>query len=95
MNLKKWDRLTNADKAIFLKVVDEVTQWTYDETLKHYDNIRETLAKRGVNIYTLSPEEKSLYLKDVYGLYPEIREVSGEIGNQFIDILEANNFRDK
>ncbi|MDB9822583.1 TRAP transporter substrate-binding protein [Deltaproteobacteria bacterium] len=95
MNLKKWKTLTDADRTIFLKVVAEVTCWTYDETLKHYENIRETLTAKGVKIHTLSAEEKSLYLKDVYALYPEIRKASGEIGNQFIDILEANDFRDK
>jgi len=44
-------------------------------------------------IYELTPEEKSLYLKDTYSLYPEVRKVSGEIGGQFMDIL--GDFRDR
>ena len=95
MNLKKWKELTEEDKAIFLKAVDEVTTWTYTETLKHYDKVKKMIADKGVQIYTLSAEEKAQYLKDVYALYPEIRKVSGEIGNKFIDILEANGFRDQ
>ena len=95
MNLKKWNRLSVPDKEIFLNAVAEVTTWTHNETLKQYRNIREKLTAAGVYIYTLSPEEKSLYLQDVYSLYPEIRKTSGDIGNRFIDILEANDFRDQ
>jgi TRAP-type C4-dicarboxylate transport system substrate-binding protein len=95
MNRKKWKKLSDPDREIFLKAVEEVTRWTYNETLKQYRNIREKLAAAGVHIYTLSPEEKNLYLQDVYSLYPEIRKTSGNIGNQFINILETNDFRDK
>jgi TRAP-type C4-dicarboxylate transport system substrate-binding protein len=95
MNRKKWKKLSDPDREIFLKAVEEVTTWTYNETLKQYRNIREKLAAAGVHIYTLSPEEKNLYLQDVYSLYPEIRKTSGNIGNQFINILETNDFRDK
>jgi hypothetical protein len=53
------------------------------------------MTDKGVHIHTLTPEEKSAYLKDVYELYPEVRNASRKIGNQFIDILEKNNYRDK
>ena len=95
MNLKKWKKLTNKDRAIFQQVLDEVTEWTYTETIKHYDNVRKKIASKGITIHTLTAEEKTLYLKEVKKLYPEVRKVSGKIGNQFIDILEANNFSDK
>ena len=95
MNLGKWKKLTDADKAIFQKVIDEVTPWTYTETLKHYDRIRTMIADKGVKVHMLTPEEKSGYLNEVYALYPKIRKISGKIGNQFIDILEDNNFRDQ
>lgn len=95
MNLKKWEQLSETDKKIFLDTVEEVTAWTYTETLEQYRKIREELAEKGVNIYTLSSEEKSLYLQDVYSLYPEIRKKTGDIGNRFIEILEANDLRDK
>lgn len=95
MNLKKWDLLSEVDKEIFLNAVEEVTVWTYTETLEQYRKIRETLVAKGIHIYTLSPEEKSLYLQDVYTMYPDIRKFSRDIGNQFIDILDANDFRDR
>jgi TRAP-type C4-dicarboxylate transport system substrate-binding protein len=37
MNLRKWNSLTEKDKKIFQEAVDEITPWTYTETLKHYD----------------------------------------------------------
>ena len=94
MNLKKWKALTDQDRSIFLEVVEEVTPWTYTETLKHYDKLRKMMADKGVNIHMLTPEEKSAYLKDVKALDPQIQKASNEIGNQFIDILEKNNYRD-
>ncbi len=41
----------------------------------------------------MTAEEKSLYLQDAFAVYPEVRKVSGPIGNKFIDILEP--YRDK
>ena len=95
MNLKKWNRLSDDDKKIFRSAVEEVTAWTYTETLEQYRKIRSDLAAKGVHIHTLSPDEKKLYLQDVYSMYPEVRKFSRDIGNQFIDILEANDFRDQ
>ena len=46
-----------------------------------------------MKIHELTREEKSVYLKDAYAMYPEVRKVSGALGNKFIDILEK--FRDK
>jgi hypothetical protein len=41
----------------------------------------------------MTPEEKNLYLKDAYALYPQVKEVSGTLGNKFIELLEP--YRDK
>ena len=61
MNLGKWEKLTEEDKLIFIKVMDEITPWTYAETLNHYDNIRKIISEKGVHVYRLSPEEKKSY----------------------------------
>lgn len=93
MNLKKWEQLSKADQDIFNQTSDEVKPWTYRETLKHYENLQKDILSKNGKIYHLSETEKALYLKDAFALYPELREVSGPIGNKFIDILET--FRDK
>jgi C4-dicarboxylate-binding protein DctP len=93
MNLKKWEQLSKADQDIFNQASNEVKPWTYRETLKHYENLQKDILSKNGKIYHLSADEKSRYLKDAFALYPEVREVSGPIGNKFIDILEA--FRDK
>lgn len=95
MNLKKWKALSDADQAIFLKVVEEVTPWTYTETLKQYDKIRKAIAAKGGKIHMLTAQERELYLKDVRALYPQVKKLSGEIGNKFIDTIEANDFDGK
>jgi len=48
---------------------------------------------KGGKIYSLTPEEKSRYLKDVDALYPEVKAKSGPIGNKFMGILQP--YREK
>ena len=93
MNLKKWEQLSKEDQDIFNQASNEVKPWTYSETLKHYEKLQKDILSKNGKIYHLNATEKSQYLKDAASLYPEVRKVSGPIGNKFIDILEP--FRDK
>jgi TRAP-type C4-dicarboxylate transport system substrate-binding protein len=93
MNLKKWQELSPTDQEIFNKTRNEIKPWTYQETLKYYEKLKKDIIAKDGKVHTMTAEEKSLYLQDAFGLYPEVREVSGPIGNKFIDILEQ--FRDK
>ena len=93
MNLKKWEQLSKADQDIFIQASKEVKPWTYTETLKHYEDLKKDILSKNGKIYHLNAAEKSEYLKDAFSLYPEVRKVSGPIGNKFIDILEP--FRDQ
>lgn len=93
MNLKKWKKLTPQDQAIFSKVVEDVKPWNLEQTMLHYDRLKKNMEAKGAKIYYLTPEQKSLYLKDAHSLIPEVRKMAGPIGNQFIDILK--DFRDK
>jgi TRAP-type C4-dicarboxylate transport system substrate-binding protein len=93
MNLDKWKTLTPADQEIFAQGVKEIKPWTYRETLKYYDKLKKDIVSKGAKIHACTAEEKSLYLKDAYSLYPEVRKIAGPVGNKFIDILEQ--FRDQ
>jgi TRAP-type C4-dicarboxylate transport system substrate-binding protein len=93
MNLKKWQELTPADQKIFNEVRNEVKPWNMTETLKHYEKLKKDILSKGGKIHEMTPEEKSLYLKDAYALYPQVKEVSGTLGSKFIEILEP--YRDK
>jgi TRAP-type C4-dicarboxylate transport system substrate-binding protein len=93
MNLKKWNTMTKKDQAIFTAAVNETKPWTYKETLKYYAELKKNLVAKGVKIHELTPEERSLYLKDAHSLYPEVEKVSGPIGRKFMDLLAP--FRDK
>lgn len=93
MNLKKWQELTPADQKIFNEARNEVKPWTYTETLNHYEKLKKDVLSKGSKIHEMTPQEKSLYLKDAFALYPQVKEVSGTIGNKFIELLEP--YRDK
>jgi TRAP-type C4-dicarboxylate transport system substrate-binding protein len=93
MNLKKWQALTKGDQEIFTKAVNEVKPWHYAENLKHNDALKKDMISKGAKIHYMTPEEKALYLKDAFGLWPEVRKISGPMGNKFADILEK--FRDQ
>jgi TRAP-type C4-dicarboxylate transport system substrate-binding protein len=93
MNLKKWNALSKTDQEIFNAAVQEIKPWNYYETLKYYDYLKKDMISKGAQIYYLTPEEKNLYLKDAFALWPELRKISGPIGNKFMDILK--NFKDE
>jgi len=93
MNLKKWQELTPADQKIFNDARNEVKPWTYTATLEHYEKLKKDVLTKGAKIHETTPQEKSLYLKDAFALYPQVKEVSGPIGNKFIELLEP--YRDK
>ena len=88
MNLEKWNALSKEDQEIFKAVVGEVEPWNFTETLKVTEGIKKDIVAKGGMIYELNDEEKSLYMKDVKTLEPQIEEVSKETGRKFMDILE-------
>lgn len=93
MNLKKWTALTKEDQAIFNQAAREIVRWNYEKTQEHYDGLKKDITAKGAKIYYLTPEEKKLFVKDAYALYPEVRKVSGDFGNKLIEKLEP--FREK
>lgn len=93
MNLKKWNQLTPADQKIFNEVRNEVKPWTYKETLMHYERLKKDVIAKGGKIHEMTAEEKSMYLKDAHALYPDVKKVSGPLGNKFIELLAP--YRDK
>ena len=88
VNLKKWNSLTSGDRDIFKKAVAEVEPWNMQETLNVVEKIKKDIIDKGGKIYILSDEEKRRYLKDSYSLWPQVEKVSGEVGKQFMNILE-------
>jgi TRAP-type C4-dicarboxylate transport system substrate-binding protein len=87
MNLDQWKALSKQDQAIFQSVAKEVQVWNYHETLKVVEHIKKDIVAKGGKIYELNKEEKSLYMKDVNTLEPDVAKVSRETGRKFIDIL--------
>jgi len=88
VNLKKWNSLTDGDRQIFLDVIKELEPWNMQETISVVEKFKGIMTSKGAKIYTLTPEEKKLYLKDSYSLWPEVEKVSGDTGKKFMKILE-------
>jgi TRAP-type C4-dicarboxylate transport system substrate-binding protein len=89
MNLKKWEAMTPEDQKIFNDAVAEVIPWTYEETLKYYETLRENITKQGGQIYKLTKEERDNYLRDAFAMWPEIRKESGKMGGELMDLMES------
>jgi TRAP-type C4-dicarboxylate transport system substrate-binding protein len=90
-NLKKWNALTERDKEIFEKTIDECQKWNIAETIKYYGFIKKDIQTKGAKVYDLTPEERNAYLKDCIALWPEIRKAAGKDGQKLADILEKFN----
>lgn len=88
MNLKKWEEMTPEDQKIFNDAVAEIIPWTYEETLKYYDELRKNITAQGGQIYVLTKEERDNYLRDAYALWPDIRKESGPLGGELMDLME-------
>jgi len=88
MNLNKWNALTEADKEIFRQVGKEMNIYSNKVIREENEMVRKDILSKGGKIYDLTPEERSLYIKDCYALWPEVRKMSGPLGNKLADILE-------
>lgn len=93
MNLKKWNALTKTDQEIFNRTADEVMTWANLEMASGEMKERQDILSKGGKVYDLTPEEKKVYSKSAYEMWPEVRKAGGPIGNKLCDILE--NFREK
>jgi TRAP-type C4-dicarboxylate transport system substrate-binding protein len=89
MNLKKWNMLTKADKKIFEEVIDEMNVYSDKAVREENENVRKDIIAKGGKIYDLRPDERKVYLKDCYALWPEVRKISGPLGSKLADILEG------
>jgi len=88
MNLKKWHDLSPEDKKIFEDASDAAAEWSRENTVKEDEAIIVQVRKEGATVYKVNDQERAEYLKACYAIWPKIRETSGPLGNQIIDILE-------
>jgi TRAP-type C4-dicarboxylate transport system substrate-binding protein len=88
MNLKKWNMLTDVDKAIFKQVGKEMNVWANEVMREDNEKVKKGIIANGGKTYALTPEERTRYLKDCYAIWPEIRKASGPLGNELVDRLE-------
>jgi len=80
--------LTREDRKIFQDTALEVEVWNMKETLNVLEKIKKDIVAKGGKIHVSSDEEKKMYMKDSYSLWPEVEKASGEMGKKFINILK-------
>ena len=88
MNLTKWNAMTDADRKVFQQSLEEVKAWMVPASRKEMESLKANMASKGAKIYYTTPEEERAYLKYSFAQWPEVRQASGPIGNEFCDILE-------
>jgi TRAP-type C4-dicarboxylate transport system substrate-binding protein len=88
MNLKKYNALTETDRAIFDMAADELMTWTDLEMTVSHKREREDILSKGGKVYDLTPAQRDKYQKSAYEMWPELRKASGPVGNKLCDILE-------
>jgi C4-dicarboxylate-binding protein DctP len=93
MNQKKYEGLTPSDRKIFDEIAVETVLWNKPETIAYEKEVRDAAVKSGAKVYDLTQAEQKAYLKYAYEVWPEVRKISGPLGNQLMDILEK--FREK
>jgi TRAP-type transport system periplasmic protein len=89
MNLKKWESLTPEDRKIFEDAGKEVTAWGHQEIINKQKRIEADITGKGCKVHHLTPQEKGVFLKDAFSLWPEVRSTAGPAGNKLADILET------
>ena len=93
MNLKKWNALTEEDQEIFNNAIDYLRPLHDKNLKKEFAEIRAKMESKGVKIYDLTKAEMAEYLKEPFAQWPEVRKVSGPLGNELIDIMMQTRWR--
>ena len=93
MNLKKWNALTKQDQEIFNNAIDYLRPLHDKNLKKEFADIRAKMESKGVKIYDLTKAEMAEYLKEPFAQWPEVRKVSGPLGNELMDIMMQTRWR--
>jgi TRAP-type C4-dicarboxylate transport system substrate-binding protein len=89
MNLDKWNGLNDDEKAVFNECFDRYMTTISDLAEVQVEQIQKAVEGSGGQNYILTDAENAAFATATDALIEEARGVSGDIGNQIIDVLLA------
>lgn len=69
MNKRSWEKMTASQQEGFMRAVKEVEQWNQEQTLANIAASEAALAKGGMKLHDLSPEQKQEWVNIAKGIW--------------------------
>ncbi|MDT8284662.1 MAG: TRAP transporter substrate-binding protein DctP [Thermovirgaceae bacterium] len=81
-----WKTLTGEEREVFLKAGADAAAWIRGAIEESENAALETIREAGVDIYTLTPEDREAFVKATEPVRQEFATGTGELGKKLIDI---------
>ncbi len=88
-NLKWWNGLTKEQQEIIMKASKDAEAFIRDKVAAAEAKAKETVAKAGVEIHELSPEELALFVKATASIRDSYLKNGGELAAKLLPIADA------
>lgn len=85
-SLKWWEKLPADQREVFLKAGKDTEEWIRGVIAQSEDEAEKTILKAGVQIHTLSPGERELFVKATEPVRRLFAGKSGELGKKLLDL---------
>jgi C4-dicarboxylate-binding protein DctP len=88
-NLKWWNALSDEQRDVLLKAGDEAAAWIRDAIADSELEAEKTIRDAGVEVTTLTPEERELFVKATEPVRTDFANKTGELGKKLIEMALA------
>jgi len=88
-NLKWWQKLPKDEQAAVLKAAKDAEEWIRGAIAKSEEEAEKALRKAGVQIYTLTPADRALFVKATEPVQQIFVKKSGPLGKKLVDIAQG------
>ncbi len=85
-NLNWWNKLPKNEQDAILKAGRDAEEWIRLEIVKAENNAEKALREAGVQIHTLSPESRKVFIKATESVQQRFIENCGPLGKKLVDI---------
>lgn len=93
INLKKWNELPPDIQKAMLEAAPIAQEWGRKECEKRDIECLELLKKKGMEVYTLNPEEKKRWREASKGIIDIFYKRAGDLGNRLVELAEKERRR--
>ncbi|MBU1713735.1 MAG: DctP family TRAP transporter solute-binding subunit [Proteobacteria bacterium] len=85
-NLKWWEKLSKNEQDAILKAGRDAEEWIREAIIKSEDNAEKVLREAGIQIYTLNPASREIFIKATESVQQQFISKSGPLGKKLVDI---------